>query len=100
MLNVNEAIIGESFNASCLATGYPAPKVDIFLSCAAGTVNNPHYHSIKIDNYTMKMMILINSFPEDCCTIYCYSYPIRCMENKVIHGDFPGKYLYSSHKLV
>ena len=77
-LDVSEAIINQSFSATCLATGYPAPKVNIFLSCTGAVIQND---SIKIDNYTTKMVILINNFPEHCSTISCYSYPFHCTEN-------------------
>ena len=77
-LNTSEAIVNQSFNATCLATGYPPPKVYIDLDCQPNTFTAPQ--PLQVDNYTMKGVISINEFPAKCSTIYCYSYPINCTE--------------------
>lgn len=75
-LDVNEAVIDQSYNATCLATGYPAPDVSIWFDCYI----NYTVQSTRIDNYTIKMVILINEFSADCSEIYCHSYPITCRQ--------------------
>ena len=77
-VNIDEAIVNQSFNATCLSTGYPAPKVYITLDCQPDTLTS---NSFQIDHYTMKEVISVNKFPASCSTIYCYSYPINCTES-------------------
>ena len=77
-ITTSEAIVNQSFNATCLATGYPPPEVNITLDCQPNTFTMPQ--SLQIDNYTTKAVILVNEFPARCSAIYCYSYPISCTE--------------------
>ena len=77
-LYVSEAIVNQSFNASCLAIGYPAPKVDIAIDCQPNIFTRPQ--PFQLNNYTMKTVISVNELPARCSTISCYSYHINCIE--------------------
>ena len=76
-LNTTEAVVNGSFNATCSATGYPAPKLNVTLDCETDAL---FQRSIRTDNYTMEMLILINQFPTSCSIISCYSYPVNCTQ--------------------
>lgn len=76
-LDVTDAIINQSFNATCLASGYPPPEVYISLNC----IDIMLFHDpIRVDNYTMRIVMLLDNFPPSCSTISCYSYPVNCTE--------------------
>lgn len=80
LLDVSNAVINQNFNATCVATGYPAPELSITLDCHGTLTRFDQVIIYRTGNYTMKKLILINEFPSTCSAISCYSYPVQCHE--------------------
>ena len=74
MLNVSEAVVGQSVNITCAATGFPAPKVEMRL-CQSPELPNSTF----IVNNTRRVSIS-TELPSNCSTVSCLSYPIICTE--------------------
>ena len=74
VLKVSKAVVGRSFNATCTATGFPAPKVDIHL-CQLDVMPV----STLVVNNTRRVSISIE-LPANCSAVSCFSYPINCTE--------------------